>query len=180
MTTDASGVDFTGTYTADPTPTISGYVQTPTGEGIADVLIFADTFGGSAVTDENGYYELTVPDIVRPVPSPWTGTVTPCKTDWSFDPVEISYTDLSEDVSGQDYVGTYIGAGCDSGWLEEWVARYHGDEVEFYMDLAGDIAVDNLGNVYVTGSSYNRVGDHGSYDHATGKYSLQGKTRTCR
>jgi len=174
LTADVSDVDFTGTYTENPTPTISGHVQTSLGEGIENVLIFTDNYGGSTLTDENGYYQLTVPELVRPRLTPWTGTATPYKTDWSFEPTSITYTELHDDISGQNYVGTYIGDGCNSGWIEEWVARYHGNDLELYTDAAQDIAVDNLGNIYVTGSSYNRIDNHGSYDYATVKYDSNG------
>ena len=53
----------------------------------------------------------------------------------------------------------------DGDGVEQWVARYHG----IYDDYATSIAVDEAGNVYVTGYS---TGDY--YDYATIKYDGDG------
>jgi hypothetical protein len=55
--------------------------------------------------------------------------------------------------------------------VEKWVAFYHGHEQPSYIDIAKDIAVDDLGNVYVTGES---VGGVANYDYATIKYAPDG------
>lgn len=53
---------------------------------------------------------------------------------------------------------------------EQWVARYNGPGNDF--DFAWDITVDDAGNVYVTGYSYDSLT---CYDYATIKYDAEGK-----
>jgi len=108
LTTDVTDANFTGTYTANPTPKISGYVTTTGGDGLRDVLVSADS-GQSDTTDSLGYYEFTVssPGLL---PEPWSGTVTPAKDYWQFEPVNIVYSDLSTDIADQNYTATYTGS----------------------------------------------------------------------
>ena len=60
----------------------------------------------------------------------------------------------------------------DSSGIEQWVARYNGPGNS--ADDARAIVVDNMGNVYVTGSSFG-YGDN--YDYATVKYDASGVER---
>jgi uncharacterized delta-60 repeat protein len=87
-------------------------------------------------------------------------------------------TAIAVDGSGNVYVtGESIGSGTDYDYVtikynaagqEQWVARYNGPGNS--VDIANAIAVDSLGNVYVTGGS-----DGAGLDYATIKYNSAGQ-----
>ncbi len=77
-------------------PTISGTVKTAGGAGMPDVLLTFSSGGGTVTTGASGYY-------VQPVPVGWSGTVTPSKADFTFTPVDRSYTNVTANLGGEDY-----------------------------------------------------------------------------
>jgi len=80
------------------TQLISGYVSTSEGVSISSVVLTFSNAGGSTVTNSSGYYSHTVV-------SGWSGTATPSKAGYSFDPLSRSYSNVTSDISGQDYTG---------------------------------------------------------------------------
>ncbi len=90
--TKITGDQTNQSYTATPiTLTISGIV-TINGEPIEDVLMSADNGGGSSVTDAKGRYSLKVN-------YGWTGTITPTKEGYMFDPPNKAYTNVTSNIS---------------------------------------------------------------------------------
>lgn len=92
-------------------------------------------------------------------------------------------TDIAVDQNGNVYVTGKSGSGGATSFdyatikynsigVQQWVQRYHftGD----YGDIANAIAIDNSGNVYVTGQSGKAVGNQDDWDCATIKYNSNG------
>ncbi len=82
-----------------PDPVISGTVLEG-GTPLAGVLVSADGGGGSATTDINGDYAVSVPPD-------WSGTITPTLSDYDFTPASRSYTNVVTDDAGEGYSATF-------------------------------------------------------------------------
>jgi hypothetical protein len=173
LAADINDQNFVGTYTADPHPTISGYIKTAGGTPVKNVQVALDDilFGGVTMTDENGYYELSPPYWDMKVPMPWSCTIEPVKTDWNFAPPNNVYTDLAFDVPDQNYVATYVGTGCDGGWLELYATIFSSNPSNPVLDTVYDVAFDDQGNFYITGQG-STPGQQ--YDIITIKYGTEG------
>jgi len=82
--------------------TISGYVtESDANMPLEGVSINASNGGGSDITDINGYYQLTVD-------CGWSGTATPSKTGYMFEPNSITYSSVTVNTELQNYVGTLL------------------------------------------------------------------------
>lgn len=77
---------------------ISGYIRTSSGRGIQDVRVTFDNIG-STTTKQNGYYS-------KGIPKGWSGTVTPTKNGYTFEPASRSYNNLESNLSGQNFTGS--------------------------------------------------------------------------
>ncbi len=108
VTSDLSGQDFTILGIVPPPPagnnfrTISGKVTNSAGEGVFDVLLTASTNGGAALTYSNGTYNLGY----FFTSDPWSGTVTPSRTDTTFDPESRSYAGINTTQGEQNYLAS--------------------------------------------------------------------------
>ena len=97
-----AGVSSCGDTTPPPPPpppddpVVSGAISTATGTPIEGVLLTFSNNGGTATTDSSGFYS-------RTVPYNWSGTVTPSKDGYTFDPVELTFQNLTSDRSGQNF-----------------------------------------------------------------------------
>jgi hypothetical protein len=76
--------------------TISGTIRSDKGEPVEDVFVIADPGGGSATTNTNGGYELTVD-------YGWRGTITPTKVGYTFRPTNKPYPVVTKDQTNQGY-----------------------------------------------------------------------------
>lgn len=74
-----------------------------------------------------------------------------------------SYRNLVCDEGGCDYLSDYVTVKYDANGNQLWLAGYDRGGYDF----ARSVAVDTVGNVYVTGGSYDSLS---SYDYATVKY----------
>ena len=81
-------------------PIISGYIQDSDGIGVENVLVDTDDGADSDTTTIDGYFELTVPQH-------WSGTITPNKDWWGFDPNLIYITNIVADVNDQNFTGLH-------------------------------------------------------------------------
>jgi hypothetical protein len=85
--------------------TVSGYVRTSGGVGIAGVSMGG--FPSSTMTDSLGYYSCMVPYYVFGSGTVyWSGTVIPSKTGYSFSPDSIVYSSVSSNLTNQNYTGS--------------------------------------------------------------------------
>jgi hypothetical protein len=95
---DAVNNDLPGQdYKATPSSlSISGRVTTTRGEGVQGVILIFSDGGGSATTDATGNY-------THRVNYGWSGTVTPEKDEYTFEPPSRSYENVTSDRLNQDY-----------------------------------------------------------------------------
>jgi hypothetical protein len=96
-----------------PAQTISGTILDPGSAAVAGVSVDANNGGGSDSTDVNGLYELQVP-------YDWSGTATPSKTDYTFNPGSKSYSNVITAQTTQDYTGTSIYDLNPDGVVIDW------------------------------------------------------------
>ncbi len=103
-TPGAYGTSFNGeqdvfvTKISIDTPSLSGYVKTPLGSGIDNVLLRFSNSGGETFSDVEGYYS-------HSVSTGWSGMVTPIKLNYSFTPVSRNYAGVETDITNQNYSG---------------------------------------------------------------------------
>ena len=81
---------------------ISGQVTDSGSKPITGVkFTYTDGVSKFATSDYNGYYSFLVSDN-------WSGTVTPSKIGYTFDPASRSYTDVLVNQPGENYTATAI------------------------------------------------------------------------
>jgi M6 family metalloprotease-like protein len=93
----ATATGFQVTINTLPFATISGYVRMGSGSGIGGVVM--NGLPHNPTTDVNGYYS----DVVS---MGWSGTVTPIRTVYDFNPSNIVYTNVTSDQANQNYIAS--------------------------------------------------------------------------
>jgi hypothetical protein len=88
------------TYSSSPNPIQVQQLHISGNAGVAGAtLSYTDSIDQTVMADDNGNYSL-------PVSYNWSGTVTPSKTSYIFTPDHISYANILEDQTDQDYFAT--------------------------------------------------------------------------
>jgi len=95
-------------------PSISGYVKTSDGKPIKGVTITFSNNGGSTITYSNGYY-------IKFVPYGWSGTVTPSKQGYTFNPTYRSYSNVTSKQTNQNYTGIPNESELTWNSVNDWV-----------------------------------------------------------
>jgi hypothetical protein len=130
-TTDYGEVEDYTIRVVPQTIKISGYVKTSLGVRIKGVNISAST-GQTSATDALGYYELTVS-------KPFTGSITPGQTDWTFSPTSRAYLNITTDQVNQDFTGTYsVSYGGGNGTSSSPYLIYNAAQLNAIGAKAGD------------------------------------------
>jgi len=101
--------------------TISGYV-TYHETGLENVSLTFSNNGGTTTTDKNGFYSHSI----RPG---WSGTATPAKEGYMFEPTFRTYTSIQSDYSGQDY---------ESELADAPIITVNRNRLNFAIDSAGN------------------------------------------
>ncbi len=82
-------------------PRISGTVRDPQGNGVPGIVVSADCYKATDVTDADGRYEI---DVFYA----WSGTVVPQHNGYTFNLPERRYTKLEVDAANQNFTATPI------------------------------------------------------------------------
>jgi lysophospholipase L1-like esterase len=117
---------------------ITGYISNECNVPIEGVLVSADNGGSEDMTDSGGFYEIWVD-------SGWSGTMTPAKTNYTFDPNWMSYVNVLADQPDQNYIAYniydldcdgYIGLGDVAVITNNWFLTG--------PDIPGDLHKDGM------------------------------------
>jgi hypothetical protein len=159
-------------------PVISGYVRTADGSGIEGVVM--NGLPGSPSTDSKGYYSATVS-------YGWSGTVTPTKTGYTFSPTSRSYSNVTGNLSDQNYTAQPLTTQLTiSGYVR--AADGSGIEGVTMRGLPGSPSTDSKGyysakvsygwggTVAPEKSGYKFTPESRSYSNVTGDLSDQNYT----
>ena len=134
LNTDQADQDYTG---IGDFVQISGHILAENGIGIPGVQLTFSNSGGTVETDNEGFYS-------HQVPLNWSGTVTPAREGYSFEPKSRTYQEIKEDQTDQDYIGTGDFVQISGHILSENGAGIPGVQLTF-SNLDGTVETNNEG-----------------------------------
>lgn len=134
VTGDQTGQDFIGQRIS---LTISGRVRSVSHIPIAGVAVTFSNGGGTAYSDSEGEYSLTVS-------YGWSGVATPSSAGWTFDPASRNYVGVTASVSGDNYTGTAITPAISGRIADSGGAGV--SHVQVVFSGAGSATTDDSGN----------------------------------
>ncbi|MDH4203568.1 MAG: M6 family metalloprotease domain-containing protein [Phycisphaerae bacterium] len=118
------------------TYTITGYIKNACEVPIQDVLVQASSGGTSDTTDPNGYYEVWVDYN-------FSGTLTPAKQNYTFDPNTAAYANVLSDWMDENYLAANIyDLDCDGSIAIGDLAILTGHWLQTGPDVPGDFHKD--------------------------------------
>ena len=106
VTANAAGQNFTG---GPQRLTITGYVRTAAGAGIAGVAMTGVPLWPYPETNVNGYYSLELP-------CGWVGEVAPVKSGYALDPPSRYYASLVSPMANQNFTGVSAVTIANAWW----------------------------------------------------------------
>jgi len=121
---------------------ISGTVRKPDGTGVAGLSLSYGP-GLTAVTDNNGYYQIFVHQG-------WSGTVTSTPSGYNFVPANRQYSKISSNQTGQDFTTTIFGN-------MPITFKNLRDPAIAWVDVDGDADLDLIHNGYWLDGYYTRT-----------------------
>ncbi|UII23842.1 hypothetical protein [Fulvivirga ligni] len=97
--TDSSLANFIGTYVGEYM--ISGTISFASNEVGVEGVVLDGLINEDVITDQNGYYEFSVP-------KGWSGTITPMLSGYTFTPGFMTYENVNENWSFQNYIAEEV------------------------------------------------------------------------
>ncbi len=116
---------------------ISGYITDAGGTGISGVTVSFSNSGGSASTNEDGFYTNTVN-------YEWSGTVTPAKDGYTFNPPNLTFSNLTSDSTNQNFTGI-LNMHSISGYVKDSSGSGISGVTLTFSNGAGTVTTDNTG-----------------------------------
>jgi len=94
------GIEIIGTQDQN-VRVVTGTISDSTGNGIVGVTVNLSNGGGTVTTDSSGFFFNTVP-------VGWSGTITPAKARYLFEPAFLVCSNVAANLGNQDFTGSFV------------------------------------------------------------------------